>query len=85
MVRKWFPRIQHGTEVDIIGQFRGKMGFDHLDGGCVVEALPTLGHYKVELRNGRLLVPFYRNLLVVTTDDQPEHSVKLILPASVGT
>ena len=28
---------------------------------------------------------FYRNLLVVTTDDQPEHSVKLILPASVVT
>ena len=61
------------------------MGFDHLDGGCVVEALPTPGHYKVQLRSGRMLVLTYRNLLVAISDEQREHSVTMILPTSVGT
>ena len=69
--------------VVIIGQFLGRVGFDHLDGGCVVEALPTLGHFKVQLRSCRMLELTYRNLLVAKSDEQPEHSVTMMLPVSV--
>ena len=61
------------------------MGFDHLDGGCVVEALPPLGHYKVQLRSGRMLELTYRNPRVAISDEQPVHSVTMVLSTSVGT
>ena len=38
-----------------------------------------------QLRSGRTLELTYRNLLVAKSDEQPEHIVTMMLPASAGT
>ena len=40
---------------------------------------------KFSFANGRILVLSYRNLPVAISDEQPVHSVTMILPAFVGT